>query len=95
MLSSDKSDSLDDESDKLGSDSESSGTYYFCAFSLRFDKSIGSGSILGSDVFVTTRADSKSGIFESDVFVPTGVDSKGGPLLEMFSRSNSLFYFQI
>ena len=32
VLLSDESDSLDNESDKLGSDSRSSGTYYFCYF---------------------------------------------------------------
>ena len=32
LLSADKSYSLDDESDKLGSDSRSSGIYCFCAF---------------------------------------------------------------
>ena len=34
LMSSEKSDLLDGESDKLGSDSGSSGMYYFRAFSL-------------------------------------------------------------
>ena len=38
---------LDDEYDKLGSDSGSFGTYFFCAFSLRFENSVGSVSVYG------------------------------------------------
>ena len=57
FLSSDKSNSLDDDSDKLGSDSVSSVTYYFCAFSLHFYKSI--VSVLGSIVFAPTGVESK------------------------------------
>ena len=33
--------------------------------------------------------------FLFEVFVPTRVESKGGQLLQLFWRSNSLFYFQI
>ena len=51
-LSLDESDSLDDESDELVSDSKSSGTYCFRAFSFIFDKSV--VIILGSDVFAPT-----------------------------------------
>ena len=74
MLSSDESDSLDDESDKIGSDglwsdSRSSVTYYLY---LRFDDSIVGVNVLGSDVFA-----------------PTGVKSKSGRLLAVFWRSNS------
>ena len=49
FLPSDESDLLDDDYEKLGSDSGSSGTYYFCAFSLHFDESV--VSVLGSDIF--------------------------------------------
>ena len=59
FLSSDESDSLDDESEKLGYESESSVTYYFCCVSLSFYDSV--VSILGSDVFSTTRFKSKGG----------------------------------
>ena len=52
LLSSNKSYSLDDESKDDGSDSGSSGTYSFPAFSLRFEKSVGCVSCLGSGVFV-------------------------------------------
>ena len=38
MLSLDKSESIDNESDKFGSESGSSGTYYFCDFSLRAEE---------------------------------------------------------
>ena len=86
---------LDDESDDDGSDSGSSGTYYFCAFSLRFDDYVGSVSGLGSGIFVPTGFDSKCYIFEFVVFVPIGVESKVGRLIEMFWCSNYLFYFQI
>ena len=54
LLSSDESDSFDDRSDKLGSDSRSSGTYSFRVFSFHFDNSVGSVSILGSGIFAPT-----------------------------------------
>ena len=77
FLSSDESDSLDDESEELGSDSGSSGTYSFCAFYLCFDDYVGSVSVLGLDIFAPKGVDSKGDIFASDVFLPTGVKSKG------------------
>ena len=52
--------------------------YSFCDFSFRFDDSVGSGSGLGSGVFVPTGFDSKYDIFAFDLFVPIGVRSKGG-----------------
>ena len=70
-MSSDKSYFLDDESGELGSDSRSSGTYSFRAFSLRFDESVGIVSVLGSDVFVPTGVNSKGDIFLYDIFLPT------------------------
>ena len=63
LLSSDEPDSLDDESDDDGSDSRSSGTYYFTAFSLNFDHSVGSVRGLGSGIFVPTGVESKCDIF--------------------------------
>ena len=77
MLSSEKLDPLDDDSDKRGSDCRSSGTYSFCAFSLDFDEFFGSASVLGSDIFTLTGVESKGDSFESGIFVPTGVESKG------------------
>ena len=99
LLSSDESDLIDDESDDAGSDDDrsdsgSSGTYYFPAFSLCFDNYFGPVSGLGSGIFVPTGVDSKCDIFAFVVFVPIGVESKGGQLIEMFWRSNSLFSFQ-
>ena len=57
-MSLEKLDSLDDESDKLGSDSGSSGMYYFCAF-FRFDESIVSVNVLGYVVFTPIRVEPK------------------------------------
>ena len=54
FLSSEESDSLNDESENVRSDSGSSGTYSFTAFSLRFDDSVGRVSGLGSGIFVPT-----------------------------------------
>ena len=70
LLSSDESDSLDDESEDDGYDSGSSCTYFFYAFSLRFDDSVNSVSGLGYVVFVPKVVDSKCDIFVFDVFVP-------------------------
>ena len=56
FLSLDESDSLDDESDELGSDTRSSGTYYFCAFSLYFENSAVSVSVLGIYSFFTNMS---------------------------------------
>ena len=70
-----KSYSLDDESDDDGSVSGSSG---MCFFPLRFDNYVGHVSGLGYVVFVTTRVDSKCGVFAFIMFVPIGVKSKVG-----------------
>ena len=94
-MSSDESYSIDNESDGIGYGSVSSGTYSFCNSSLRFEDSVGSGSVLGSAVFAPTGFKSKGDIFASGMSVPIGVDYKGVQLIKMFWRSNSLFYFQI
>ena len=52
LLFLDESDSLNDESDELGYDSRSSGTYSFRGFYLRFYESV--VGILGSDIFART-----------------------------------------
>ena len=84
LLSSDESELLNNESDKLGSDSVSFGMYSFCAFSLCFDNYVGSVGVLGSDVFIPTGFEYKGDIFVSKVSVRTGVKSKVGQLFEMF-----------
>ena len=82
LLSPGESDSLDDESNKLGSDSRFSGTYSFCAFSLCFYNSVSSVIVLVYDVFAPTGVISKGDTFVSGVFLPTGFKSKGGRLIE-------------
>ena len=62
FLSSDDSDSLNDEFDYDGSDSWSSGTYYFPNFSLRFVNSVGSVSGSGCIIFVPRGVKSKCDI---------------------------------
>ena len=61
VLSLDVSDSLDNESEKLGFYSRSSGTYYFHSFYFRFYESV--VGVLGSGVFTPMGVDSKVGIF--------------------------------
>ena len=85
---------LNHESNGDGSDSGSSGTYYFTNFSLRFDNSVGRVNGLGSEIFVLTGVEPKCDIFAFFVFVPIGFESKGGQLIGMFWRSNYLFYLQ-
>ena len=63
LLSLDKPDFVDDESSNDGSDSGSSVTYYFCAFSLYFYNSVGSFRVLGSGVFAPTVVKSKYDFF--------------------------------
>ena len=95
LLSLDQSDLLNDKSEKLGSDSGPYDTYSFYIFSLCFDDSVGSVSVLGSGSFEPTGVDFKGDIFASEIFVPTGVEYKGGRLLEIFWGSNYFFLFQI
>ena len=78
FLSSDESYLLDDESDEVGYDFKSFGTYFFCNFTLCFDNSFDSVCVLWSDVFAPTGADLKRDIFASGISVPTGVDYKYG-----------------
>ena len=86
FLSSDESDFLKNESDKIESHSGSYGTYSFCACYLRAEESV--ASVLVYDVFAPTGFKTVSGIFVSDVFAPTGVDSKVGRLLVILWRPN-------
>ena len=74
LMSSDESDLIDDDSDYDGSDSGSSGTYYFCTFSFCFEDSVGSVSSLGSGVFAPIGVEPEGDIFVFDVFVPIGVE---------------------
>ena len=78
-----------------GIGSSSTVMYYFCAFPLRFEKYVGSVSVLGSTIFAPTGVKSKGDDFVSGILVPTGVKSKGGKLIEIFWRLNSLFSLQI
>ena len=82
MLSSEKSDSLDDEPENDGYDSGSAGT---CAFTFRFDEYVGRvdnfvGRVrgVGSGVFLMTGIDSIGEVVPLVVFVPIGVESKCG-----------------
>ena len=84
----DELDSLDDESNELGSDSGSYGTYSFRAFYFRFDKSV--VGVLGSNCFAPIGVNYKGSILLCDVLVPIGVDPKGGQLLALFWRSKIL-----
>ena len=59
MLSSDESDSLDDESDEFGSKSGSSDTYYFHTFSLRSEESV--DDAVASNIFAQKGVESKDG----------------------------------
>ena len=72
FLSSDKLESLDDESDNDGSYSGSSRT---CAFPLRFGDSVGRFSGVGYGVFIPIGVDSNCEMFTFFVFITIGVDS--------------------
>ena len=91
-LSSDKSDSLDDEPDDNGSDSGSSCT---CSFPLYFDDYVGRVSGLGYGGFIPTVVNSKCDIFDFVVFVPIGVNSKVFFLKFLFFTPNSKISFII
>ena len=89
MLSFDKSDSFDDESDDDGSEYGSAGT---CPFPFRFDESVVLvGYSLGrvSGVISLTGIQSIGDIFPLVVFVPKGVNFKVGRLIEIFLRPKS------
>ena len=75
---------LDNESEKLGSNSVSSGTYYFFAM-------YSVVGILCSHVYAPTGADSKDDIFGSDVFIPIGVEPKGCRILEVLALKFPIF----
>ena len=82
MLSFDKLDFFDDDSDNDGSDSGSAGT---CTFPFQFDESVsrvgesfGCVSGVGSGIFVTTGIDSIGDVVPLVVFVPKGVEYKSG-----------------
>ena len=91
FLSSENSDSLNDEYDNDRSDSGSSRKYSYTAFSLRFEDSVGYVSGLGSDIFVPTGDESKCDIFAFVVFVPIGFESKGGQLIKCFGAQISCY----
>ena len=82
MLSFDKLDLFDDESDSDGSGSGSPGTCAFPFCSGKYvgsvGKSVGGVSGVGSGVFVPTGIESIDDVVMLVVFVPRGVESKGG-----------------
>ena len=78
MLSLDKSDSINDDSEKDRSDSGSSGMHYFTTFSLHFDDTVGRVSGLRSEIVLLTGVNSKCDIFAFFLFASTGVEPKGG-----------------
>ena len=59
VLSSDRPESLDNESDEFGSQSVSSGTYSFRDFSLRAEETV--ASVFASDIFAPIGVESKGG----------------------------------
>ena len=100
MVSFDKSDFFDYESNDDGSESGSTGT---CAFHFCFDEyfgcvrdyvgcvddSVGCVSGVGSGVFFLTGIKSIGDVVTLVVSVPKGVDSNGGGLIEIFWRPKS------
>ena len=100
MVSFDKSDPFNDESDDGGSISGSSGTgtFPFCFDDTvghvedsvgRVDNSIGRVSGVGSGVFDLTLIDSIGDVFLLVVFVTKGFEFKGGRLIEIFWHQKS------
>ena len=90
MVSFDELDPFDDESEDYRSESGSAGT---CAFTFRFDESVGRVnesvghfSGVGSGVFSLTGIESIGDVVLLFVFVPKGVESKIGRLIEIFCR---------
>ena len=81
LLSSDKSDLIDDESDDDGFNSGSSGKY---AFSLSFKDSVGHISGLGFGIFSLIRVNSKCDIVVFVLFMSIGVKYKGVRPIELF-----------
>ena len=75
LLSSDKSDLIDDESDDYGS---YSGSYGTCNFPFRFYDYFGRASGVGSGLCVPIVFESNCDIVILVVFVQIGVESKGG-----------------
>ena len=81
FLSSDKSHSLDDESDDAGSDSGSTGK---CAFPFRFDDPVGHVYGVGFGVFFPIAIKSNCEVVLLIVFTPIGVNTKDGRPIEIF-----------
>ena len=90
MVSFDKLNSSNDESDNDGSDSRFAG---MCAFTFCFNESVGHVgeyvgrfSVIESVIFVLTVIESIGNVVPLVVFVPKGVESKSGQLIETFCR---------
>ena len=88
LLSFDKLDLFNDESDDDGSGSGSPGT---CVFPFCSGKYVGGVSGVGSIIFVPTGIESIGDVVPLVVLVLRGVESKGGGLIELFWRLKSLF----
>ena len=100
MVSTDKLDSLDDDSGDDGSYSRSAVT---CSFPFRFEDSVGCvddsvscvndsvGHVcgVGSGVFVLIGIESIGDIVMLSLFAPIGVESKSGRPIEIFLRPKS------
>ena len=88
LVSFEKLDFFDNESDDDGSDYRSAGT---CNFPFRSDQSVGRvgesvGCVsgMGSGIFFQIGIESIGEVVLLVVFVPKGVESKGGQLIEIF-----------
>ena len=88
LLSFNKLDFFDDESDDDGSVSGSPGAFSFPFCSGKsvgsVGKSVGGVSDVGSGVFIPRVIESIGDIVPLFVFEPRGVESKGGQLIEIF-----------
>ena len=83
LISFDKFNFFDDESDDDGSGSGSPSTY---AFPFCSGKSVVIVSGVGSSDYVPTGIDSIGDFVQLFMFLPRGVESKGGGLIEIFCR---------
>ena len=92
FLSSDKSDSLDDESAMMGL---TPGPLIRALFPFVFDDFFGCVIGVGSSIFFSIGFDSNCDVVKFVAFVPIVVESKGGQLIKIFWRSNSRLSLQI
>ena len=84
FLSSDESDSFNEEFANDGSEFGSSGT---CAFPFCFDDYVGPVSGVGYGIFYPIGVESNCDVVTLVLLVPIGVESKGGQLIKIFLRA--------